>query len=192
MKGTDMKMGTALVVEDDDSCRVQIVKWLTYYEYFVLEANCMKMARDILLSRYEEIKLIVMDVILPENEEKANSIKELLKQRENAYAKWLVQDEVCTDEYIEWQKARFGVDILDRKIFSLLDLEGGINLMYDMMKIKGDTINKPVIYLTAREEQSLRREGIGIINKGRSFWLVKPTTEEEFYSAVNVLSRFSG
>jgi len=177
-----------LVVEDEKNIRERVVRWLESPEQILLQAEHMVEAREIMRDHWGDIGLIVMDVMLPKDENDAQEVKRLIEIREEAYNKWLgLEDKRQSDSDREWRKNRFAVDTLDRQIFDLLDTEGGIHLIQEHINEEEKRLHIPVLYLTARESQSLMDEGLNLIARDKSEWLVKPITEEEFSSAVKRL-----
>jgi DNA-binding response OmpR family regulator len=176
-----------LIVEDESTIQEQVVRWLISFEQTIFRAEHMVQAREILRDHWDEIELIIMDVMLPKDEKDAQKVKCLIETREEAYTKWLsLEDKRPSNGDLEWRKARFAVDALDREIFDLLDTEGGINLILEHVQ-EEKKFQKPVLYLSARENQSIRDKGLTLIAKGKSDWLVKPITEGEVTLAVKRL-----
>jgi len=180
------KTGCILIVEDEETVR----KWVRDvlegrgYRQF-LEAEHIEQARSLMKEHWDKIVLIVMDVMLPENESDAIKIQELMEQREPAYDRWLrLEDEGKYKTDPDWLKARFDVDLYDRKIFEILNVEGGVQLIEEWGKEfgKDGKLDKPVLYLTARENEAVTKKGISLVVGGKAEWRVKPVTSEQLIS----------
>lgn len=179
-----------LVVEDEETVRQQIVQWMESLGYRTfLQAEHMEQAREILRDHWDEIGLIVMDVMLPRDESDARRIRDLVAQRESAYSEWLaLEAEGRLDDDPDWLRARFAIDSYDRQIFGLLDVAGGIHLMEECVnRYGGRRLQKLALYLTARENRKLRDQGIDLIAEDEAYWLVKPVTAQEVLPAVRQL-----
>jgi DNA-binding response OmpR family regulator len=184
-----MEKAMILVIEDEHNIRQRFVEFLKSPQRVISQAENMERARNIFRDDWNKIDLIIMDVMLPKNDVDSIELKKLMMEREEAYDQWLILEEIReSNDNQQWRRARFAVDLLDRKIFELLDDEGGINLIKERVALNGgDKLQKPVIYLSARENRPLQEVGLDLIMEGRSEWLVKPVTEEEVKEAVHRL-----
>lgn len=180
--------GYVLIVEDEEAVRKWVTKVLRGRGYAMsLEAEHMEDAKSAMRERWADIAFVVMDVMLPRNAADAEKIKELTQARERAYDLWLkLEDEGLTRDNPRWMKARFDIDLYDRRIFDILNIEGGIELIkeYAGSSNGGGKVNKPVLYLTARENEAAKRKGMGLVIAGKSDWLVKPVTEGMLCAAI--------
>jgi len=179
-----------LIVEDEERVRTWIRDALKdfYSEWQYLEAEHMEQADELAKGHWDDIVLIVMDVMLPKDETDADAIKELIQQREPVYDKWLeLEDKGLERTDHEWLKARFAVDVLDRKIFKMLRVQGGIELVENWARTNGGKLDKCVLYLTARENQAIRDRGMALVETSKVVWQVKPITSPEIRVAVKKL-----
>jgi len=179
-----------LIVEDEQALRHRIKQWLELLgRPTFLEAEHMEKAREILRDHWDEIGLILMDVMLPEDESRAQQARDLIVRRESAYDGWLaLEEEGRSDDDPDWRRAHFAVDAHDRQIFELLNVEGGIDLIQERVNQGGGgRLQKPVLYLTARENQHLRDQGMSLIIEGKACWLVKPITSQDVLLAARRL-----
>jgi DNA-binding response OmpR family regulator len=183
------KVQTILIVEDESTVRKEAIEKLDLIGT-VIEAEHMEQARNILNKRWDEIALIIMDIMLPKNEEDSKQIKNLLEEREKIYDKWIdLEDEGCSKDDPELIKIRFEVDAFDNKIFSILENEGGIWLIQECISKYGTNgkLSKPVLYLTARETESVCRKGLELLASDMGKWLIKPASPEQIETAVKLL-----
>jgi DNA-binding response OmpR family regulator len=185
---TDNKK-SILIVEDDQTLRDKIAEWLTFPGWYCVKAEHMEQAQVLIDDRWNEIRLIVMDVMLPKNESDAGRTRELAARREREYQRWLELEEAgASDNDEEWRKTRFAVDEYSRQIFSLVDVEGGVRIIREFLAKRGEEIlQKPVLYLTAREDPELCAQGLALVASGRAEWLVKPVSPEEARAAARRL-----
>jgi len=188
MMSTDLTK-YVLIVEDEERVRTWMQKFLSTLrdEWQYLKAEHMKQAEEMAKKHWQDIILIVMDVMLPKDESDAENIKKLINERESAYDEWLkLEDEGLPRTDDKWSKARFAVDKFDRRIFRILNVEGGIELVANWAKIYGrdGKLDKCVLYLTARENEAVTEKGKALVALGKAEWRVKPLTSEEIRSAI--------
>lgn len=181
-----------LIVDDDKSMREEIRDFFRdkYPHYKCLLAGHIDEAKGIMLQFSHNISLIVLDMILPRTAECATNIKRLSKKRGFAYDSWqALSDRNDKECHLDLRKAQFAVDMLDRQIYELLDVEGGTNLLktYINESNPGGKFDKPILFLTARENKKVRERALKLAVEGKAQWLVKPWLPQALASAVERL-----
>lgn len=180
-----------LIVEDEEKVRRLVRTALSeqrdWRNWKYLEAEHMKQAEALAKEHWHEIVLIIMDVMLPKGESDAEKIKSLIREREPKYDRWLeLEDAGSSRTDAQWLEARFAVDAFDRQTFAILNVQGGIELVENWAKTYGHDgkLDRPVLYLTARENEVVTEEGMALVVSGKAEWRVKPVTREQVLSAV--------
>lgn len=150
-----------------------------------IRAEDMETAREMLREHLPQLRLVVIGLLLPKNPAAAEELTGLVAEREEAYDAWLeVQDRPSSDP--DYQRTRFAVDVLDREFFELCDDLGGFKVIKAIVGEIGSAAGlPPVLYLTSREEISVRERALYAINRG--YFLVIPVTAQEVAYAVKSL-----
>jgi DNA-binding response OmpR family regulator len=179
---------TILIVEDEEAVRSAIKRELrTIGQIETREAEDMQTARGILADEWDELALIFMDVMLPGDPADAARLKDLVALRDPAYSRWLkLEDEGRGHNDPEWLKVRFEVDAYDSRMFNILNVEGGIELITECAQKHGNggKLAKPVIYLSARENEAVRQKGLALLGGENSQWLIKPASPRQLLAFV--------
>jgi CheY-like chemotaxis protein len=169
-----------LIVEDDNKLAEkisQLFRELTKNEPVVV--HCIEDAKGEIAKSGNRFDLAVVDIMLPQSREDFRDIQKHEKKLADARATVdRIGEEPNDSEQRELLEARLQRQEALRRIFDLIDREGGISLIRECRDSQSECpFNAAVLYLTAVGNEPARQRGAEAADN-RCEWLVKPVPSE--------------
>lgn len=182
-KISEVLKGTKVLIVDDDEHLPQ--RLVNEFKRYGSESNVKHTVEEGLAELNDngsEYDLIVIDVMLPKNEEDYKKIESYREELEECFR--IIKDEDSADPDDEefkrkWERARGLRPHLHKRITSLIRKKGGIEIIKEWLEQLKSEKAPPILYLTAIGDEAIMAEGIEATGAVNSIWLVKPVTVEK-------------
>jgi CheY-like chemotaxis protein len=140
----------------------------------VIAKRHMQEARVALQKRLGDLKALIVDIMLPRTSRELKTLENLERKRRGKLRR-LKQWRTRSGPEAEGQVGilRNEIDRLDARIEAVQDLEGGIRVLEEIVKERGE-IGIPAVFVTARAHPDLRRRAEALVKPNLFAWIQKP------------------
>ncbi len=134
-----------------------------------------------LINNNEYFDALIVDLMLPRNKEDSDKLQPLNIERQRLLEEIIKKTNYSTEE-LDYKTARLRkqLDNLDEEIDTLIDLEGGYNILKEYAKHREEPkLTIPIIIFTARGLEEIKDKCRSIVHPKCLKWFDKPEDEME-------------
>ncbi|MGC9973396.1 MAG: hypothetical protein ABSE56_22705 [Bryobacteraceae bacterium] len=181
---------TILLIENDKELTALLEKLLpwelrprkvaTIVKHHVAEAT------EVLQTRFLDLRGLIVDIMLPRNEEELGTLEDLEKSRREMLGELKeCRTQTGTEAEERIRGFRLEIDELDAQIERAQDLEGGVNLLAAVLNERHEEfITIPTVFFTARALPHLRARAEKLVKPGVFTWIQKPAPASAIVGAL--------